>query len=91
MAFRVNEHLEEGKQYASKQEMFPKLYEYGVRARDISIELVHGDWIIQTDSQDADWIQREFNKFITLEKKRNERKLAEAMEWLQEINKIIIN
>lgn len=86
----ANPQIEEGKCYNSIQEQFPKLYWKNFdgkyeRIKDISIDFVDGNWEIQTDSNDLDWITKKVKEFLQKEKEKNEKILAEAKAKLKAI------
>lgn len=86
----LNPQLKKEKTYESNREIFPKLYyqnldgEY-VRYKDISIEFVNGNWEIQTDVNDCGWIQIKLEEFLTKEKEKCEKQIAEASAKLKAI------
>lgn len=90
----LNQHLEEGKTYDSHIEMFPKLYWKNFdgkyeRIRDISIEFLDGNWEVQTDSNDNEWIKTKVEEFLAKEKARNETLLIEVTEKLKAIEEVM--
>lgn len=79
----------------TKREMFPKLYDYDyiekeyVRVRDISIELVNGDWEVQTDSVDSKWIYQQLQEYFATELELNEKRVANSMARIKAIKEVM--